>query len=139
MIDYEQLYLTLNSSSRTMQVKLIPASQGLVLSIFRTTCLKVSTKPVGEIRSPRRPLSCEATIMTDVAEVKPTVTGIEMKSTSTPFKLQKRFYRASRIIAVKPQAARRQGYMTKFIFSYDNRSKIFELLAEIMHRFKNMK
>lgn len=33
---------------------------------------------------PRRPLSCVVPIITDVAEVNPTVTGIEIKSTNTP-------------------------------------------------------
>lgn len=36
---------------------------------------------------PRRPFNCDTAIITDVADVKPTVTGIEMKSINTPEKI----------------------------------------------------
>lgn len=69
-----------------MQEKLIVASQRLVSPMFSNTFARVSRKPCDEIFRPNRPFSCDATIMTDVADVKPTVTGMEMKSMSTPTK-----------------------------------------------------
>jgi hypothetical protein len=44
----------------------------------------VSRKPFDLKLRPNRPFSWEQAMITDVAEVKPTVTGIEMKSTKTP-------------------------------------------------------
>lgn len=66
-----------------MQKKLIPASHGFVFSILLMTLLIVSIKPDALNLSPSIPLSCDATIITDVADVKPTVTGIDIKSIST--------------------------------------------------------
>jgi hypothetical protein len=44
----------------------------------------VSRKPFAANLSPSKPFNWEQAIMTDVADVKPTVTGIEIKSTNTP-------------------------------------------------------
>jgi hypothetical protein len=44
----------------------------------------VSRKPFALNFSPSKPFNWEQAIITDVADVKPTVTGIEMKSTNTP-------------------------------------------------------
>jgi hypothetical protein len=44
----------------------------------------VSRKPLALKLSPSKPFSWEQAMITDVAEVKPTVTGIEIKSTNTP-------------------------------------------------------
>lgn len=41
-------------------------------------------KPLDLNWSPSNPLSCETAIMTDVAEVNPTVTGTDIKSIRTP-------------------------------------------------------
>jgi hypothetical protein len=46
----------------------------------------VSRKPFDLNLSPSRPFSWEQAMITDVADVKPTVTGMEMKSTKTPEK-----------------------------------------------------
>lgn len=70
-----------------IQERLIPVSHGLVSPIFWKTLVNVSKNPCDEIFRPSNPFNCDATIMTDVADVKPTVTGIEMKSISTPAKL----------------------------------------------------
>lgn len=76
--------ITLKNNKIAMQEKLIVASQRLVSPMFSKTFARVSRKPCDEIFRPNRPFSCEATIITDVADVKPTVTGMEMKSISTP-------------------------------------------------------
>lgn len=44
----------------------------------------VSKNPLEDILRPKRLANWELPIITDVAEVKPTVTGIEIKSTRTP-------------------------------------------------------
>jgi hypothetical protein len=49
----------------------------------------VSRKPFDLNLSPSRPFSWEQAMITDVAEVKPTVTGIEIKSTKTPAERRK--------------------------------------------------
>lgn len=46
-------------------------------------------KPLDLNWSPNNPLSCETAIMTDVAEVKPTVTGTDIKSIRTPVSIKK--------------------------------------------------
>lgn len=69
-----------------MQVS--PRAQSLkrVLSRLATTLVMVSRKPEAVMFSPRRLFSWDVVIITDVAEVKPTVTGIDMKSIRTPGK-----------------------------------------------------
>lgn len=52
--------------------------------MFINTLEMVSTNPEAVIFNPRRLLSCEVAIITDVADVNPTVTGTEMKSIRTP-------------------------------------------------------
>lgn len=69
-----------------MQVNPKAESVNLTLCILAATFFKVSMKPEDENDSPRSPFSCDTAIITDVAEVKPTVTGIEMKSIRTPKK-----------------------------------------------------
>lgn len=44
----------------------------------------VFMKPEDVNLRPRSPFTWDAAMMTEVAEVKPTVTGIDMKSMSTP-------------------------------------------------------
>lgn len=79
-------FLTLSNSRTMMQVNPKVASHGLVLGIWDHTLLIVSRKPFDLNLSPSRPFSWEQAMITDVAEVKPTVTGIEIKSTKTPAK-----------------------------------------------------
>lgn len=40
--------------------------------------------------SPSKPLSCDTAIMTEVADVKPTVTGTDIKSIKTPGRIQEK-------------------------------------------------
>lgn len=44
----------------------------------------VSINPEADIFSPNKLFSCDVAMMTEVAEVKPTVTGIDMKSIRRP-------------------------------------------------------
>lgn len=67
-----------------MQVNPRRVSQSLASPMCTTTLVSVSRKPDDENESPRRPFSCDTAMITEVAEVKPTVTGIEMKSIKTP-------------------------------------------------------
>lgn len=67
-----------------MQMKPRRVSANRVSWMLVQTLEMVSMKPLGLILSPRRLLIWEAAIITDVAEVKPTVTGMEMKSMRTP-------------------------------------------------------
>jgi hypothetical protein len=46
----------------------------------------VSKKPDDEIFNPSKLFNWDVIIITDVAEVKPTVTGIEIKSINTPIR-----------------------------------------------------
>lgn len=64
-------------------MKLIPASHGLVSPILLNTLWRVSMNPEDVIFNPRIPFNWDATMMTEVADVKPTVTGIDMKSIKT--------------------------------------------------------
>lgn len=66
-----------------IQAALIPASHGELLPMFCATLVMVSTKPEDDISRPNRPFNWEATIITEVADVNPTVTGIDMKSMRT--------------------------------------------------------
>lgn len=77
---------TLNNNKIVIQEKLIKVSHNLVWWMFCNTFVKVSKVPCEEIFNPKRPFNWETTIIMDVAEVKPTVTGIEIKSISTPVK-----------------------------------------------------
>jgi hypothetical protein len=78
------LHLTLSKRSTTIQVNPKVASHGRVSGMFFHTSCMVSRKPVALKLSPSKPFSWEQAMITDVAEVKPTVTGIEIKSTNTP-------------------------------------------------------
>lgn len=82
---------TLNNRRDTMQVN--PRAQSLkrVLSRLATTLVMVSRNPEAVIFSPRRLFSCDVAIITDVAEVKPTVTGIDIKSIRTPEKKKHKY------------------------------------------------
>lgn len=48
------------------------------------TCFRVSKNPEDLNCNPSNPFSCDTAIMTEVADVKPTVTGTDMKSIKTP-------------------------------------------------------
>lgn len=63
---------------------LIPTSQGLVWSTFLKNFVMLSRKPEDLNFRPNKLGSCVAAIITEVAEVNPTVTGTEMKSMRTP-------------------------------------------------------
>ena len=78
------LNLTLSTRSTTMQVNPRVASHSRVSEIWFHTWCTVSRKPFALNVSPSKPFSWEQAMITDVADVKPTVTGIEMKSTNTP-------------------------------------------------------
>lgn len=61
-------------------------SASLVSCICLKTFTNVSKNPDVDTLSPSKLFNCDTAIITDVALVKPTVTGIEMKSTRTPEK-----------------------------------------------------
>lgn len=76
--------LTLNIRSITMHPSPKRQSASLVWWRFWKTLTKVSKNPAVDIWRPRRLLSWDTAMMTEVAEVKPIVTGMDMKSTRTP-------------------------------------------------------
>jgi hypothetical protein len=61
-------------------------SGSLVWWMFLNTLVIVSKKPDDEIFNPSKLFNWDVIIITDVAEVKPTVTGIEIKSINTPIR-----------------------------------------------------
>lgn len=83
-------FLTLSKRSTTMQVNPKVASHGLTSAIWLHTLFTVSRKPFALNLSPSKPFNWEQAIITDVADVKPTVTGTEIKSTNTPVERQER-------------------------------------------------
>lgn len=61
------------------------ASGHLISSALEITVLIVVTKPAPDPpRIPNNPFICEAPIIKAVADVKPTVTGSDMRSTKAP-------------------------------------------------------
>lgn len=76
--------ITLKKSSKAIEHIPSDKSEILVLWRFWKTLEILSIKPEDENFNPKSPLSCEAAIITEVADVNPTVTGIDIKSTSTP-------------------------------------------------------
>lgn len=77
---------TLSENNMMIQPKPKKVSVALVLWMFWKTLVIVSTNPDDVNFSPSRLLICDVAIITDVADVNPTVTGIDMKSISTPRK-----------------------------------------------------
>lgn len=53
-------------------------------SARKLTFFTVSINPLDLNCKPKSPLNCETAMITEVAEVKPTVTGTDMKSIRTP-------------------------------------------------------
>lgn len=77
---------TLSENNMMIQPKPKRVSVALVLWMFWKTFVMVSTNPDDVNFKPSRLLICDVAIITDVAEVNPTVTGIDIKSISTPRK-----------------------------------------------------
>lgn len=69
-----------------MTIEVTPriVSLGLYLPIFWYTFSRQSKKLDDSNFKPKRPFNCDTAMITDVADVKPTVTGMEMKSINTP-------------------------------------------------------
>lgn len=65
-------------------------SFNLVSVMCKPIFLTVSIKPEEVNFNPKRPLICDTAMITDVAEVKPTVTGMDIKSIRTPGKKNKK-------------------------------------------------
>lgn len=67
-----------------MQIRPSRLSATLASGRCRQTWRTVSRNPEDSNLRPSNPLSWDVAIITDVADVNPTVTGTEMKSISTP-------------------------------------------------------
>lgn len=76
--------LTLSSNSMTIENNPSIVSLGLKSPMFRYTCFRQSKKPDDLKLSPNKPFNWDTAIITDVADVNPTVTGIDIKSIRTP-------------------------------------------------------
>lgn len=72
-----------------MTIEVTPkiVSLGLNLPMFWYTFTAESKKLEDSNFKPRRPFNWDTAMITEVADVKPTVTGMEMKSISTPGKI----------------------------------------------------
>lgn len=85
---------TLSNSSITIETIPRIVSLELKLPIFWYTFSKQSKKLLDSNFNPRRLFSWDTAIITDVADVKPTVTGMEMKSINTPEKKKNIYMKA---------------------------------------------
>lgn len=83
---FGQDYALFTRSNNSIMMEVTPriVSFRLNLSISRYTFSRQSKKPSDSNFKPRRPFNWDTAIITDVADVKPTVTGMEMKSINTP-------------------------------------------------------